>query len=103
MAAIPPPADRDAHLEGLTVAPTPFIETVTIRGTAPRGARVTLRILDVTGRVVRTLIDGASPGGPRDFRWDGHDADGEDVSAGVYFVVLRAEEASLVRKIVLTR
>jgi hypothetical protein len=39
----------------------------------------------VRGRIVRTLLEGAFPGGRHDFVWDGRDQSGRDVAAGVYF------------------
>jgi hypothetical protein len=49
-----------------------------------------LVIYDVNGREVKRLIDGAQPAGIRPVDWDGTDAAGQAVSAGVYFAQLTA-------------
>jgi hypothetical protein len=48
--------------------------------------RATLTVFDVGGRVVRTLFDGPlAAGEARSVPWNGRDASGREVSAGVYF------------------
>jgi hypothetical protein len=49
-------------------------------------AVVDVSIYDSSGRMVRKLETGSFAGGIRDLRWDGQDADGRLVSAGIYFV-----------------
>ncbi len=53
-------------------------------------AAVTLDILDVRGRRVRTLWSGAVSAGEHAWRWDGRSDDGRDVAAGRYTVRLRS-------------
>jgi flagellar hook assembly protein FlgD len=48
-----------------------------------------VRLIDVTGRVVRKLADGELPGGAQPLTWDGRDDRGRAMPAGVYFA--RAE------------
>jgi len=67
------------------------------------GREVTLRLVDVAGRVVATLLDGEIVSGPRDVRWDGRDDRGRPVASGVYLWRLDAGEESLTRKHVLLR
>jgi hypothetical protein len=52
----------------------------------PRTTPVSLDVFDFRGRHVRTLIDGQSlPEGSRQTFWDGRDAGGRPLAAGVYF------------------
>ncbi len=67
----------------------------------PAPAHVTLEIVDVAGRHVRTLLDGDTPAGVASVRWNGDDARGARAGAGVYFARLVAGGETRVRKIAL--
>jgi hypothetical protein len=54
-----------------------------------RGDRVTARIYDVAGRIVRTLADRNFDPGEHELRWDGADDQGRRMARGVYFTRLR--------------
>jgi len=78
-APLPSPSDR------LTIAPNPTTGAASIRGTVAGPGEVTVRVLDVRGRVVRTLHHGPLAPGPREILWDGRDDRGRPVPAGIYF------------------
>ena len=71
--------------------------------TASSEARVRLRIVDVSGRVVRTLVDEDQPGGSYRVGWEGKSDRDEVVSSGIYFSVLDARGARQTRKLVLLK
>ncbi len=48
---------------------------------------VTIRIVDGSGNIVRTLVDGNPEQGNASIAWDGKDTDGDDVTAGTYQLV----------------
>src|SRR5262249_7089447 len=54
--------------------PNPSRSEVAIGFTLPRASAATLRIYDVSGRLVRTLVGGTLPAGSRVCRWDGRSA-----------------------------
>jgi hypothetical protein len=82
--------------------PNPFGAAAAIRYDVPADvSRVTLRVFDVSGRAVRTLINGAVPSGERSVTWNGADDHGNRVSPGVYFCRLEAGDRALVRKMAL--
>ncbi len=56
----------------------------------PSVSDVTLRIYDVRGTVVKTLVDGSVPAGSMSARWDGRDGDGRPAPSGIYFFELNA-------------
>jgi hypothetical protein len=95
----PPPA----HLLLEPVRPNPLRTYGEIAYRLPGAGRVRLAAYDVTGRRVAVLSDGAQAGGWHTVRWDGRDAGGHALSAGVY--LLRLEIAGLVtsRKLVIAR
>lgn len=51
---------------------------------------VTLRIYDVSGRLVRTLVEGPQEAGQKTVTWNGRDDRGRNVASGVYFYRLQA-------------
>ena len=65
--------------------------------------RTTLAIYDVTGRLVRSLLDSWQEPGSYEAIWDGLDDDGGPVASGVYFYRLAAGEAVEVRRMLLLR
>ena len=86
--------------------PNPFNPQTTIAYDLPATsseARVRLRIVDVAGRVVRTLVDEDQPGGTYRAHWEGKNDRGEAVSSGVYFYVLDARGSRQTRKLVLLK
>jgi len=56
----------------------------------PTATHVELGVYDVTGRLVASLWNGNMPAGEYTRLWNGHDASGKPVGAGVYFYRLRA-------------
>jgi hypothetical protein len=64
---------------------------------------VELRVLDVRGRVVRTLVEGELAPGNHERSWDGLDDGGRAVASGVYAVLLEVGGERRVRKLVVVR
>lgn len=58
--------------------------------TTPRDGRVTVRIYDVNGAVVATLLDGTLAAGAHQATWRGRDASGRALAAGTYFAEVKA-------------
>ncbi len=91
--------------------PNPFTRTTTINYQLTRPGLVSLKVYNVTGQLVRTLVDGTSPSAasPRgegrvgSVSWDGRDERGRMAAAGVYLYQLRAGDKALTRKMVLLR
>jgi hypothetical protein len=70
--------------------------------TLPVATHVDLGVFDVTGRRVVTLASGTLPAAEYSRQWNGRDASGNAVGAGVYFYRLTAgSETRIVRSIVL--
>ncbi|RPH60023.1 MAG: T9SS C-terminal target domain-containing protein [Acidobacteria bacterium] len=91
-----------AHL--LQNYPNPFNPETNIAFVVPNaGARISIEILDVRGRRVRTLLRGWSDGGPHSVPWDGRDDTGREVGSGVYFCRLHSAAGADTKKTVLLR
>jgi hypothetical protein len=85
-------------------APNPFNPVTTIRYDVPAsGARVAIVVFDVTGRRVRTLVDGQKPAGSQSVVWDGRDDRGRGVASGIYFYRMTAGSFVQTRKMVLLK
>ncbi len=68
-----------------------------------RSCEVRLSVLDVGGRIVRTLLEHPQAAGRRLASWDLRDDRGAQVPSGVYFYRLETAAGSRVEKIVVTR
>ena len=75
-------ADGDAPLEVRSTLPS---KRAVLRYTLSRDAAVTLRIFDVQGRTVKTVLDERSRPGSIDVEWDGSDDFGSSAGTGVFF------------------
>jgi hypothetical protein len=83
--------------------PNPFRRSSTIRFALPAGAVVSLRIYDVAGRLVRTLVHGRVEAGTHQRVWDGRDDRGALSQAGVYFYRLDSGRDSRSKRLVFLR
>jgi hypothetical protein len=81
--------------------PNPFRDGTILRYTVAQRGLVRLELWDVTGRRVRTLVDGEREAGSHTARWSGRDDAGHAVGAGVYFVRLRMGSGVITRRVVL--
>lgn len=71
--------------------PNPFTSNTRITFSLPRATHVSLVVYDVSGRRVRTLVNGEVPGGSHSASWDRTDEAGRQLPAGVYFVRMSAQ------------
>jgi hypothetical protein len=85
--------------------PNPFETSTTISYVipGPGSARVSLKVYDTAGRVVRSLMEGEKPSGQYATPWDGRDRNGRDVVSGIYFCHYEIETTSVTEQMVLIR
>ncbi|MBU1701365.1 MAG: PQQ-binding-like beta-propeller repeat protein [Candidatus Eisenbacteria bacterium] len=84
--------------------PNPFAGRTEIRFQLAQAGPVTLRILDVRGRLVRGLLEGApAAAGENQSFWDGCLQAGRPAPAGVYFAALSTADGDQIRKLILRR
>lgn len=69
----------------------------------PDSAHVSLRVYDITGRLIKTLVDEQQEPGDHSVRWEGKDGCGRILPCGVYFCKLRTSRFTAVSKMVLIR
>lgn len=85
--------------------PNPFNSSTTIRYrlSDPRTTRTVVKIMNLLGQEVRTLIDGPQMAGEYQVTWDGLDNAGKSVASGVYFYSIQSGRFYAVRKMVFIR
>ena len=84
-------------------APNPFQRSSVLRFALPAGGPVRLTIYDVSGRRVRTLVDGVMEAGLHQRVWDGRSDEGAQLHAGVYFSRLETPAGARFRTMVMVR
>jgi hypothetical protein len=87
----------------LAAYPNPFNPQTTIRYEIAARTHVSLRIYDVSGAVVRTLVNEDKAAGSYSLTWNGRDDHNSPVSSGVYFYRITAGSFSDVRKVTLLK
>jgi hypothetical protein len=83
--------------------PNPFNPMTRIEFSLDERARVSVRIYDISGKVVRTLVQETMSVGKHSIPWNGEDEYGSPVASGVYVCRLETQGQEAMRKIVLLR
>ena len=83
--------------------PNPFNPTTDIDFALPADSRVSLEVYNVLGQRVITLVDRELPAGNHTVTWDGNSSDGGQVSSGVYFYRISANNFSETKKMMLLK
>ena len=78
--------------------PNPFNPETLIKFQITRVSFVKLKIYNVNGSLVKTLVSENMPAGVHSFVWDGTNESGKQVSSGMYIYHLQAGEFSAVKK-----
>ncbi|HHM02689.1 MAG TPA: T9SS type A sorting domain-containing protein [Caldithrix abyssi] len=83
--------------------PNPFNPSTTIAYRLERNANVSLKIYDLSGRLIRTLAQGMQQAGYKLVQWDGRDMNGQNVSSGAYIYQLQAGDVSISKRMILVK
>jgi len=85
--------------------PNPFNPTTTIKYNIKERAHVSLKVYNVAGQLVRTLVDEMQTPVEAGFakEWNGMNDQGQPVSSGVYFYKLMTKNFSQTKKMVLLK
>ncbi len=81
--------------------PNPFKSYVRVIFSVPEKSRVNIKVFDVTGRVVRTLVDEIKKPGRYEINWYGRDDRGRKLKSGVYFLRMEGRDFRKVKKLIL--
>jgi hypothetical protein len=96
----PPPAPT-----ALSIAnrPDPFNPATSLRVEAPASEVARIEIIDLRGRVIRSLWRGPWPGGHRELEWNGRDEQGNALPSGIYWARVQAGGLSRTDRLTLVR
>jgi hypothetical protein len=83
--------------------PNPFNPATVVEFKIPQPAKVSLKIYNILGQLVRVLVDEEKIAGTYTVYWDGNDQKGDPVSSGIYFYKLNAGDLTEVKKMVLLK
>jgi hypothetical protein len=78
--------------------PNPFNPETVIPYALARPGRVVIRVFDISGRLVRTLVDRVESEGTHSVRWDGSGDRGGRMASGVYFYKIQYPDGSVSAK-----
>jgi len=83
--------------------PNPFNPSTTIRYALNGDARVSVKIYNTLGQLVRTIVDADQSEGYHEAVWDGRNESGSSVSSGIYVYRLVAGEFAQTRRVLLMK
>ncbi len=83
--------------------PNPIRDRATLMFSLPNASPVELSVYDVSGRLVRSLVNEHREAGTSFATWDGRNSRGHLVSPGMYFGVLQTDRETRTRKITVVR
>jgi FlgD Ig-like domain len=86
---VAPTIVAEENFEGVQAYPNPFNPDTFFRFKVPRPSKVKLYIFNLSGQIVRTLVNGELPQGVHQKRWNGRSQNGYLVSSGVYLYHLQ--------------
>jgi hypothetical protein len=83
--------------------PNPFNLTTVIEYALPKSSHVRITIYNVLGQMVRSLVNQKQPAGFKTIQWDGRTDSEAEVSSGVYFYRIMADDFVKCKKMVLLK
>ena len=84
--------------------PNPFNPGTVVSYSVKEFGQVSLRIYNMMGKLVRTLVNNEQPSGEYKIFWDGKDEEGNLVPGGIYLYRLQAgENSSITKRMILLR
>ncbi len=83
--------------------PNPFNPSTRVVFSLAQAGPATVDVLDLQGRVVRTLLQGDMPAGRSSLTWDGRDELGRGLASGTYIARLRSGGMVATHKLTLTK
>ena len=83
--------------------PNPFNPSTTITYELAKPVNVTLRVYDISGRLIRTIVNDMQKAGRYEVQWDGKNDAGNQVASGMYFLRMQTPGFTKIRKMTLVR
>ncbi len=83
--------------------PNPFNPSTSFTLSLPQEKNVSIAVYDLNGRLIKTLYQGNLGAGINHFSWDADNASGDEVSTGIYILMVKGQDFHQSRKLVLIR
>jgi hypothetical protein len=83
--------------------PNPFNPTTTISFNLPEAGRVAVKVYDIMGAEVITLLDGERAGGRQSVVWNSQNKSGSSVASGIYIYSITYKGQSISKKIMMMK
>ncbi len=83
--------------------PNPFNPETTIRYQLTKASHVSLKVYNLKGELVKTLLEGEQIGGYHQIHWNGKDKNNQSVATGIYIYRLITDKYSKSRKMILIK
>jgi len=104
----PTPVTQDkkaisSAFELIVIQPTPLTFPAEIHYSLPEKTQISLKVYDVSGKLITTIEEGIKESGRYSILWDGIDNKGTKLPTGSYFVTLRTEKHTQTKKLVIVR
>jgi hypothetical protein len=101
--SVEPPAELPAEYALQQNYPNPFNPTTTIEYALKERSKVVLKIYDIVGAEVRTLVNEEQGAGVRQVIWDGRNNSGAPVASGMYVYRIQANDFVKSAKMILMK
>jgi len=83
--------------------PNPFNPSTTVRYGLPEYSDISIKVVDLTGKVVWSSGGVTQSPGYHEFRWNGMDDYGKSVSSGIYLIAIESQNVRFTEKVMLIR
>lgn len=90
-------------ITGISIYPNPFREQTSLSFELKTPSRVSAKIFNLKGQLVKTLADTELKNGVQSLGWDGRDNSGLEVASGVYTLLLSTNNVTKSQKIMLIK
>ncbi len=97
------PGDVPHRVVFRQISPNPTRNLALIEYVLPTTQKVSMYVYDVSGQLIKRLVESEEQAGTHQVAWDGRDEQGDQVASGVYFVKFAAEDYLSTKKILFIR
>lgn len=96
-------AEQKPQSSFIVIYPNPFVKKTVINFQVRQSTHVDIKIYDISGQLVRILLNDDKVTGSHSTSWHGKDSHGMNLPDGVYFVRVTTKDFETTKKIILLR
>lgn len=98
---IQPNESEQTSVSHLNVYPNPFSDKTKITYQLNKAANVNLKIVDINGKEIRTLLNSSQTSGRKEINWDGSSNAHNPAKPGIYFYILEVNKEKVFGKLII--